>query len=125
MVVPLMPLAQPPVWPNGAPDTHSAHIILIEYLTFLHGETVSHAGLVRLLKNGYRWDDASQIEDTLASLEPAYDVVVKEEVFCCCAPVPCYHIRDECPSIRKIVDLLGNSPNKEALLALPHVKACL
>ena len=120
-----MPLTPQETWPGGAHDTKTAHLILIEYLAFMHGETVSHAALVRLLKNQYGWTDLSVIEDTLSQLVVTYDVIVKEDVFCCCAPVPCYRIREDCDSVRKIVELLATSPNSAALGALQHVKACL
>ncbi len=54
-----------------------------------------------------------------------YDMVIREDVFCCCAPVPCYRIRDDCDSIKRIVAILDTSPNRMALLSLPHVAACL
>jgi hypothetical protein len=51
-------------------------------------------------------------------------MVVQEDLYCCCAYVPCYKIREDCESIRKIVAELAESPNALALRELPHVKAC-
>jgi hypothetical protein len=97
---------------------------MLEYLAFMHGETVSHAGLVRLLKVQYGWNDLSAIEDCITSLPLTYAMVVQEDLYCCCAYVPCYKIREDCESIRKIVAELAESPNALALRELPHVKAC-
>ena len=120
-----MPLTPPDTWPGGAPDDASAQRILLEYLTFMHGETVPHAALIRVLKNQYGWTDNSDIEDVITTISSAYDMVIMEDVFCCCAPVPCYRIRDDCDSIKRIVAILDTSPNGMALMSRPHVAACL
>ena len=120
-----MTVTPPRTWPGGAPDEETAHRILVEYLSFMKGETVTHASLVRLLRNQYGWTETERIEEVLERLVATHAFIVREEVFCCCAPVPCYRILDDCASIRSIAALLAASPNKDAFLSLPHVASCL